>query len=254
MNFLPLKLFRSLKPEDKKKQFAVIGLGRFGRSVCKTLTQYGFEVLGIDKSEELVNQAVVEKIAAHSISLDSTQPHALQQAGVLEFDTVIVAIGNYIEESVITTLNLKEGQVKYVAAKASSEVHGTLLKRVGADLVVYPEAEMGRLLARRLTQRGVIERIELDPEHSILEVYVPQEFHDKTLEELNLRKNYGVSVLAVSYENRFEINPNPRRKLQKGSEIVVIGKNEDISRLPLPIEDNMFEDTNLRSVNVRHSE
>lgn len=190
-------------------------------------------MLGIDQKEELVNQAVVEKIASHSIQLDSTQPHALKEAGVFEFDTVIVAIGNYIEESIITTLNLKEGQVKYVAAKASSEVHGTLLKKVGADLVVYPEAEMGRLLARRLTQRGVIEHIELDPEHSILEVFVPEEFHDKTLEELNLRRHYGVSVLAVSQDDRFQINPNPRHRLQKGSLIVVIGKNSDIARLPL---------------------
>lgn len=190
-------------------------------------------MLGIDQKEELVNQAVVEKIASHSIQLDSTQPHALEEAGVFEFDTVIVAIGNYIEESIITTLNLKEGQVKYVAAKASSEVHGTLLKKVGADLVVYPEAEMGRLLARRLTQRGVIEHIELDPEHSILEVFVPEEFHDKTLEELNLRRHYGVSVLAVSQDDRFQINPNPRHRLQKGSLIVVIGKNSDIARLPL---------------------
>ncbi|MFN3927149.1 MAG: potassium channel family protein [Pseudanabaenaceae cyanobacterium] len=231
MRLSPFNLFRTLRPTSK--QFAVIGLGRFGRSVCKTLSRYGFEVLGIDQKEELVNQAVVEKIASHSIQLDSTQPHALEEAGVFEFDTVIVAIGNYIEESIITTLNLKEGQVKYVAAKASSEVHGTLLKKVGADLVVYPEAEMGRLLARRLTQRGVIEHIELDPEHSILEVFVPEEFHDKTLEELNLRRHYGVSVLAVSQDDRFQINPNPRHRLQKGSLIVVIGKNSDIARLPL---------------------
>ncbi|MFO0213524.1 MAG: potassium channel family protein, partial [Pseudanabaena sp.] len=164
MDISSLSFFRSLRPENK--QFAVIGLGRFGRSVCFTLDRLGLEVLAADKDEERVSQLRAENLAAHCIQLDSTNPLALKESGILEIDTVIVAIGNFLEESIVTTLNVKEAGVNHVVAKASSEVHGTLLKKVGADLVVYPEAEMGCALARSLTQRGILERFELDPDNS----------------------------------------------------------------------------------------
>jgi len=227
----PLSFFRSLRPDNK--QFAVIGLGRFGRSVSSTLTQFGYEVLGIDRTEELVFQAMVEKIASHCLKLDATKFLALKEAGVFEFDTVVVAIGNFIEESIITTLNLKEGGVKHVVAKASSEVHSTLLHKVGADRVIFPEQEMGRNLARSLTNTGIIDRFEVDPDHSIVEVRVPKEFDNKTILELRLRSTYGVNILAVNHNGRFEINPNPEQKLHFGTEIIVIGSNQDIARLPV---------------------
>jgi trk system potassium uptake protein TrkA len=104
-----------------------------------------------------------DEIAAHAIQLDSTQPIALKEAGIPDFDTVIVAIGNYVEESVITTLNVKELGVSYVVSKASSEIHGKLLNRVGADHVVFPEHEMGCELARSLTRPGILDRFELGP-------------------------------------------------------------------------------------------
>jgi trk system potassium uptake protein TrkA len=231
VNLSSLRFFRTLRPDNK--QFAVIGLGRFGRSVSSTLSQLGYEVLGIDNDEERVAQATVDNLASHCLNLDSTNSFALREAGVMEFDTVIVAIGNFIEESIITTLNLKEGGVKHVVAKASSEVHGTLLRKVGADLVVFPEAEMGCSLARSLTHRGILDRFELDPDHSIVEVVVPHEFHGKTILDLKLRTHYGVNVLAVSHEDRFEINPEPNQKLQQGTAIIVIGHNKDIARLPV---------------------
>ena len=231
MDISSLSFFRSLRHENK--QFAVIGLGRFGRSVCSTLDRLGHEVLAADKDEESVSHVRANNLAAHCIQLDSTNPLALKESGILEIDTVIVAIGNFLEESIITTLNVKEAGVKHVVAKASSEVHGTLLKKVGADLVVYPEAEMGRALARSLTQRGILERFELDPDNSIVEVMVPEEFDGKTILELKLRGHYGVNVIAVSHDQKFEINPDPNQKLFKGSAIVVIGSNKNISRLPI---------------------
>lgn len=231
MDLSSLSFFRTLRSDNK--QFAVIGLGRFGRSVCMTLSHLGYEVLGIDIDEERVTQASVEKLATHCLELDSSNPMALKEAGVFDFDTVIVAIGNFLEKSIITTLNLKEGGVKHIVAKASSEVHETLLKKVGADLVVFPEAEMGKSLARSLTHRGILERFELDKDHSIVEVMVPDEFHNKSILELKLRSYYGVNVMAVSREDKFEINPDPNEKLQKGSAIIMIGSNKNISRLPI---------------------
>jgi trk system potassium uptake protein len=229
VNLSSLSFFKSLRPENK--QYGVIGLGRFGRSVCKTLTGLGYEVFGADTDDERVTQITAERFAAHCVKLDSTNPLALREAGILDLDTVVVAIGNYLEESIITTLNVKEGGVRHVVAKASSEVHGTLLKKVGADLVVYPEAEMGYALARSLTQPGILDRFELDPENSIVEVLVPEGFHGKTILELNLRRQYGVSVLAVGHDNKFEINPEPTQKLSRDTAMVVIGSNKDISRL-----------------------
>lgn len=231
MDISSLSFFRSLRPENK--QFAVIGLGRFGRAVCSTLDRLGHEVLAADNNEERVSQVRAENLAAHCIQLDSTNPLALKESGILEIDTVIVAIGNFLEESIVTTLNVKEAGVKHVVAKASSEVHGTLLKKVGADLVVYPEAETGCALARSLTQRGILERFELDPDNSIVEVMVPEEFHGKAILDLKLRAYYGVNVIAVSKDEKFEINPDPQQKLVKGSTIVVIGSNKNISRLPI---------------------
>ncbi|VEP16212.1 Ktr system potassium uptake protein A [Hyella patelloides LEGE 07179] len=231
MNLTSLKFLGNLRRENN--QFAVIGLGRFGRAVCSSLHKMGYEVLGTDIDEKLVTQALTQKIASHAIQLDSTEPEALKEAGIFEMDTVIVAIGNYLQESIITTLNVKEAGVKNVIAKASSEIHGKLLKRVGADRVVFPEHEAGCALAETLTKPAILDRFELDPENSIVEVLVPKEFHDKTLADLNLRSRYGISILAVCSGEKFMTNPAPGQKLKEGSIMIVIGGNKDIEKLPI---------------------
>lgn len=232
MNLTFLSFFRSLQPHQNK-HYAVIGLGRFGRAVCLTLHQLGYEVLGVDTDEKQVAQALTDKIAVRTVQLDATDPTALQEAGLCEIDTVIVAIGNYVEESVITTLNLKEAGVPHVVAKASSQIHEKLLKKVGADHVVFPEYEMGCTLARALTKPSILERFELDPDNSIVEVLVPEAFDGKTIAELRLRSHYGLNLLAVSRNDKFEINPASSSQLQKGAVMVVIGCNKDINRLPV---------------------
>ena len=234
MNLSSLKFFRNLRANTR--QFAVIGLGRFGRAVCLTLHGMGYEVLGIDVDENRVAQVLTDQIAAHAVQMDSTQPSALQEAGIPDFDTVIVAIGNYVQESIITTLNVKEAGVANVVAKASTEIHGKLLRRVGADHVVFPEFEMGCELARSLTRPGVLDRFELDPDHSIVEVVVPQEFDGRTIVELDLRNHYGLTLMAISKENamdKFEINPSPVTRLRAGTLMVVVGANKGIDKLPM---------------------
>jgi len=242
----------------------VVGLGRFGRAVCSTLHGQGYDVLGVDANMERVDQALNDRIVAHSRQLDSTQPAALKEAGLFEQDTVIVAIGNYVQESIIaiatllrtflvvcfaycqkcpcpnlcggsyiTTLNLKEGGVRHVVAKASSEIHEKLLKKVGADHVVFPEHDAGYELARSLTKPGILDRFEFDPENSIVEVIVPEEFDQRTISELKLRSRYGLNVLAFSQDGKFVINPDPITILRKGSAIVVIGSNKNLDRLPI---------------------
>ncbi len=214
-----------------KRQFAVIGLGRFGRAVCETLHANGYDVLGIDQDQKLVAEILADKVVTNAISLDSTDDTALREAGVLEIETVIVAIGNFLKESIITCLNLKEAGVKSVVAKVSSDTHEKILKRIGVDLIVFPEHEAGKDLAYRLTTPNIVDRFKLDPDNSIVEMVVPDEFCHKTLAELQLRKNYGVSVLAVGSEEKFQINPSPQARLQPGMILVLIGLNEDIHRL-----------------------
>lgn len=231
MNLSSLGFFRSLRKDNQ--QFAVIGLGRFGRAVCSTLHRLGYEVLGTDIEEKNVALVLTEQIVSHALQLDSTNPAALKEAGIFEIDTVIVAIGNYIQESIITTLNVKEGGVPHVVAKASSAVHCKLLHRVGADHVVFPEYEAGCALARTLTKPAILERFDLDPDNSIVELIVPDQFHGKTITELQLRSRYGLNLLAVSHNDKFEINPDPSKRLERGSAMVVIGCNKDINRLPI---------------------
>jgi trk system potassium uptake protein len=232
MNFSSLNLFRPVKP-GSRHQFAVIGLGRFGRAVCETLYRNGYEVLGADVDEKRVADILSLGVAAHAVEIDSTNPLALKQAGIFEFDTVIVAIGNYLQESIITTLAVKEAGVPYIVAKASSDVHAKLLQKVGADRVVLPEYEAGCTLARSLTKTGILDRFDLDPEHSIVEITVPESFHNKTIAELRLRSQYGLNVLATGHEQKFDINPSSDRRLQKGDLLVVIGTTNDIDRLPI---------------------
>lgn len=217
----------------KNRQFAVIGLGRFGRAVCTSLHKMGYEVLGTDIDEKLVTQALTQKIASHAIQLDSTEPESLKEAGIFEMDTVIVAIGNYLQESIITTLNVKEAGVELVVAKASSEIHGKVLRRVGADRVVFPEYEAGCALASALTQPEFLERFELDTENSIVEVLVPEAFNNQTLAQLDLRKRYGVNVLAIGNGEKFMTNLNPGQVLTEGSVMVIIGSNKNLQRLPI---------------------
>jgi len=233
VNLSALKFFHGLRSDSKNRQFAVVGLGRFSRAVCSTLHGQGYDVLGIDANMERVDQALNDRIVAHSRQLDSTQPAALKEAGLFEQDTVIVAIGNYVQESIITTLNLKEGGVRHVVAKASSEIHEKLLKKVGADHVVFPEHDAGYELARSLTKPGILDRFEFDPENSIVEVIVPEEFDQRTISELKLRSRYGLNVLAFSQDGKFVINPDPITILRKGSAIVVIGSNKNLDRLPI---------------------
>jgi trk system potassium uptake protein len=232
MNFSSLDLFRPLK-SGPRHQFAVVGLGRFGRAVCETLHNSGYEVLGVDVDEKRVADILNLGVAAHAVQIDSTDPLSLKQAGIFEFDTVIVAIGNYLQESIITTLTVKEAGVPHVIAKASSEIHAKLLQKVGADRVVLPEHEAGCTLARSLTNTGILDRFDLDPEHSIVEIMVPESFHNKTIAELRLRSQYGLNVLAIGRTQKFDINPSPDRRLQKDDMLVVIGATADINRLPI---------------------
>jgi trk system potassium uptake protein TrkA len=217
----------------QRKQFAVIGLGRFGYAVCKTLHDLGHEVLGMDQDEEATRAAHGDEIATHVIRVDSTDIHALDEIGMRTFDAVFVAIGADLESSILTVLNLIDLGVTNLIAKASHDKHGKLLSRIGGDYirVVYPETQMGERVAKAISGGGIFESIELDPNYSIIEITAPPDLIGKTLTDANLRARYGVTVIAIKGRDGVNIAPMGDDRIQAGDLIAVIGANERLLTL-----------------------
>jgi len=211
------------------KQFAVIGLGRFGRSVALTLTKMGYDVLAVDTNEEKVND-IMERVT-HAVQVDAMDEQALKALGIRNFDVVIVAIGQDIQSNILVTVMLKDMGVKKVVAKAVTELHGKVLERVGADMVVFPERDMGVRVAHALVSKNIVDQISLSPEYSIVELTAPEEFAGKTLEEADIRMKHGVTVLAIRRGDKVIISPGARQVIEAGDILVVVGRDEKLKDL-----------------------
>lgn len=211
------------------KQFAVIGLGRFGSSVARTLYEMGHEVMGIDEDEERINANIQH--VTHAVAADTTDERALKELGIRNFDVVVVSIGADIQASILTTLILKEMGVKKIVAKAQNERHGQVLYKVGADRVVFPERDMGIRVAHNLISANVLDFIELDKDYSVAEVAVTSTMVGKTLRQLDVRARFNINVIAIKSRERFNINPSPDDVIQKNDVLVVIGHNANLKRL-----------------------
>lgn len=208
------------------KQFAVIGLGRFGSSVARTLFEMDYEVMGIDENEERVNENI--QYVTHAVVADTTDEHALREIGIRNFDVVVVSIGADIQASILTTLILKELGVKKIVAKAQNERHGQVLYKVGADRVVFPERDMGVRVAHNLISANVLDFIELAEDYSVAEVVVAPAMVGKTLRQLDIRAKFGVNVIAIKSGDKFNIAPSPDNLIQENDVLVVIGNNKDL--------------------------
>jgi len=211
------------------KQFAVIGLGRFGTSVARTLYEMGYDVLGIDANEDIIQDRA--DLVTHAVAADSTDENALKSIGIRNFDTVVVAIGNDVKNSILTTLILKELGVKFIVVKALDELHGKVLEKIGADRVVYPERDMGYRVAHNLVSPNILDYIELAPDYSILEIQVPSKFVGRSLQEIDIRRKYGCNVMAIKHGANINIAPIATDLLHEGDILVVVGKNEDLDDL-----------------------
>lgn len=212
-----------------KKQFVVIGLGRFGRSVAQTLCSLGYDVLAIDNHEERVQKMV--DCVTHAVQADATDENALKSLGVRNFDVAVVAIGQDIQASILVTLLLKELGVGYVVAKAQNELHGKVLYKIGADKVVFPERDMGSRVARHLVAANIVDYIELAPDYSIVEIAAPPDFAGKNLRQLDLRAKYGLNVLAIKRGKQIKISPRAEDVIEPDDILVVVGENLAIRRL-----------------------
>ncbi|HHY41478.1 MAG TPA: TrkA family potassium uptake protein [Thermoanaerobacterales bacterium] len=212
------------------RQYLVVGLGRFGSSLAKTLYNLGYDVMGIDRDEEII-QNMADSIT-HAVQADATDENILKALGVKNFDVAIVSIGDDIQSSILITIMLKEMGIKYVVAKAQSQLHGKVLYKIGADRVVFPERDMGVRVAHNLIYSNILDYIELSPEYSIVEIAAVPAWFDKSLRQLDMRKKYGLNVMAIKRNNNdVIISPHADDVIFKDDILVVVGHKEDIEKL-----------------------
>lgn len=218
-----------------KKQYAIIGMGRFGSSIANSLTKLGFEVLAIDSSEQRIQE--VAGMVTHAVSADCTDEEALKALGIRNFDVVVVAIGQDIQASILTTLILKDLGVPMIVAKAQNELHGKVLNKIGADKVVFPERDMGTRVAHNLISPNILDYIELSDDYSIVEVRASHHLIGKSLVELDIRKKYSCNVMAIKNGGKFNISPGPNDPLVEGDIMVIVGQNDDLKKMELAYSD-----------------
>lgn len=214
-----------------KKEFVVIGLGRFGGSICRELTKLGMSVLAMDKNEDLVNE--YSNIVTHAVVGDSTDETILKSLGIRNFDHVIVAIGNDIQASILTTLILKELGVKIVTSKALNDYHEKVLRKIGADQVVHPERDMGKRIAHNLVSSNVLDYLELSDKYSIVEIAVNEVIAGYAIAQLDIRAKYGINIVAIKRHHDIIVSPQATEVIQNGDILIVIGSDTDINRFEI---------------------
>lgn len=211
-----------------RKQFAVIGLGRFGTSVARRLHASGEEVLGIDLNEESVEKA--EKYLTHGIIADATEEKALNAVEITNFDCVIVAIGDDLQSSILTVMLLKNLGVSKIIAKAISKRHGQVLEAIGVSWIIYPERDMGERVANQLLSPNLLDYIHLSKDYNIEEIRIPIKMSEKSLRKLDIRAKYNVSILAIIRGNDIIISPSPDEILQREDILVTIGNKKNLEK------------------------
>lgn len=212
-----------------KRQFVIIGCGRFGATVANKLVELGCEVMVVDKNEETI-QAISSDVT-YAVQADATDENTLKALGIRNFDVAVVSIGQDIQSSILITLLAKEAGVKYVVSKAQNELHGKVLIKTGADRVVYPEKEMGIRVAKNLVSDNILDYIELAPDYSLMEVVALPEWVGKSLQEVNMRSRYGINVMAIKHNNEINIAVMAEDIINEGDVLVVIGHNDDLKKI-----------------------
>jgi trk system potassium uptake protein TrkA len=212
----------------KLNQFVIIGLGRFGSSIGRELIKLGYEVLGVDRDEEKVQE--LSSVLTHVVVADATEEEVLRSIGARNFDCGVVAIGDDIQASILATILLKDLGVKKVVAKAVSDLHGRVLERVGVDRIVYPERDMGVRVAHQLVSPNLLDYIELSKKYTIAELAVPQCLSGKSLSDVNPRGRFGCSIVAINKPKGIIIAPVAKDILTTDDVMVVIGTNQQIEQ------------------------
>ncbi len=211
------------------KSFLIVGLGRFGKHMAKSLAKQNNEVLAIDINEDRVN-SVLKYVTDAQIG-DATDPQFIEELGVNNFDVCIVAIGDNFQSSLETTCLLKEMGAKYVFARANRDIHKKFLLRNGADEVIYAERETAERFAIRFGSEGVFDYFKLSEDYAIYEVSVPEGWVGKSIIEKNIRQKYGINVLAIKYDQQFDALPGPDHIFTKDEKLLVLGTKDAVKKM-----------------------
>ena len=211
------------------KTYAVFGLGRYGIAVAKKLAGSGAQVLAVDINEEVVDSLANE--VPYCKCADVTVPETFELLGIRNVDVAVIAMANSLEASVMAIALCKEAGVETVIAKCGSEMHGKIFTRVGADRVIFPESESGTRLAKNLLNSGFTDMVDLSEEVSMVESGIPDNWIDKNLIELNLRKKYGINVVAIRKGDQVSVNINPEEPLTKDMKLIVIAQTKILAKL-----------------------
>ena len=212
-----------------KKQYAVFGLGSFGESVAIELQKLGCEVVAIDANMERV-EAIANQVS-YAMKADIEDADFIRSLGTRNLDGVVVAASDNMEASIMATLVCKEIGVPYLMAKSKNELHATVLKKIGADSVIFPEKEMGTRVARNLMSANFTDWIALSPDYSLVETEVPEKWVGRTLLELDVRKTYDVIVVGIKMGDKVEVNPDPKEQLKEGNVLILIGSNQALEAI-----------------------
>jgi len=210
------------------KSFLIIGLGRFGQSTARMLTTLGHEVLAVDKRADRVS--AIKDNVLRAVQADSTDERAISQLGIRNFDCVVICIGDDIRSSVLATVLCREMGAKKIVAKAQDDLHQKLLIKTGADRVVQPEHDGGIRLARSLVSDGVLDALDLSEEYSIHEVEIPKDWIGRSLAQIDVRKRYGVSIVALRRDGHVTVNINPNDSFHDDDTIYLLGDDESLER------------------------
>ena len=214
--------------KNANSTFGIVGLGRFGTALAITLAEAGKEVIVVDQNEEKVK--AMRQYTEYAFVCDNLSKATLSEVGIQNCDTVIVCIGSRIDTSILTTLNVVSLGVPHVISKATSQDQGAVLEKIGAE-VVYPERDMAIRLGKKLLSGNFLDFIFLDNDIEIQQVPVSSFIKGKTIQEINIRKKYGLNIIAVEHDQNTIIELSPDYKLQSEDIIVVIGKVQNIRKL-----------------------
>ena len=220
---------RMIKKMSINQSYAVFGLGRYGLSVAKELVENGMEVLAVDIDEEIVNDAISE--IPYCKCADVTDAEVIRRLGLSNVDTVIIAMANHLEASIMATMLCKEIGVPNIIVKCASEMNCKILSKVGADKVVFPENESGIRLAKNLISSGFIDIMEISKDVSMVELEVKPEWDGKSLIELNLRKKYSINVAAIVQDQEVCVNIDPEKPLKQSMKLIVIANRSKLKKL-----------------------
>ena len=211
-----------------RKQYAVFGLGSFGESVAVALQELGCEVVVVDNHMERIED--ISPYVSYAVQADIEDPEVIRSLGARNLDGVVVAVADDMEASIMATLVSKEIGVPYVLAKAKNELHAKVLKKIGADSIIFPEKEIGQSVARNLVSGEFVDWISLSPDYSITEIQVPEKWIGKSLSEIDVRRTKDVNVVGVRIGEKIQVTIDPEEPLQKEMMLIMIGSDEALEK------------------------